>query len=398
MPTTPGSARTLHLDPFRPAFSSDQLADLRRAIEAARLPAETYASRQSKYGITHEWMRKALERWTGGFDWSQHEREINEVDHYKVKVTSRGVEHELHVTYHESEDPNAIPLMLLHGWPGSAFEFTEVIKILRKSTSPAFHLIAPMEPGYGWSSPPPLDRGFNMDDCTELLHELMLGLGFGSGYAVQGGDIGSGLARLLAIRYDACKCLNVNYLPAVAPPADAPERDQIKPHEQDSLRRAEEFQTTGRGYAIMHATRPGTIGMVVGSSPVALLAWIGEKMLAWTDQDPPLDTILAICTIWWIRDSYPSSIWAYADFLQTGLSAMHNDPQYRLEKPFGFSSFKEEISSTPEAWAGRNGNLQFYRYHDRGGHFPALEEPEAFARDMQDCFGKLWPMCQGSGQ
>lgn len=117
-----------------------------------------------------------------------------------------------------------------------------------------------------------------------------------------------------------------------------------------------------------------------------------------SDQDPPLDTILAICTIWWIRDSYPSSIWAYADFLQTGLSAMHNDPQYRLEKPFGFSSFKEEISSTPEAWAGRNGNLQFYRYHDRGGHFPALEEPEAFARDMQDCFGKLWPMCQGSGQ
>lgn len=125
MPTPPGSARTLHLDPFRPTFSSDQLADLHRAIEAARLPAETYASRQSKYGVTHEWMRKALERWTGGFDWcvwpqphiaypeedlilgfdshtdsepthrSQHEREINEVDHYKVKVTSRGVEHEV---------------------------------------------------------------------------------------------------------------------------------------------------------------------------------------------------------------------------------------------------------------------------------------------------------------
>ena len=147
---------------------------------------------------------------------------------------------------------------------------------------------------------------------------------------------------------------------------------------------------------------------------------------AHSDEDPPLDTILAICTIWWIRDSYPSSIWAYADFLETGISALHNDPKYRLDKkPFGFSSFKEEISATPEAWAGRNGNLQFYRYHDKvrhlrphffakglsectnlvpeslilrfgqqGGHFAALEQPEAFAQDMQDCFGKIWPLSQ----
>lgn len=90
---------------------------------------------------------------------------------------------------------------------------------------------------------------------------------------------------------------------------------------------------------------------------------------AHSDEDPPLDTILAICTIWWIRDSYPSSIWAYADFLETGISALHNDPKYNLDKkPFGFSSFKEEISATPEAWAGRNGNLQFYRYHDKVRH------------------------------
>lgn len=143
--------------------------------------------------------------------------------------------------------------MLLHGWPGSAFEFIQgedpysalcrrtvglscpsrtAIKILRESTSPAFHLIVPMEPGYGWSSPPPLDRGFTMDDCAELLNQLMVGLGYGEGYAVQvgdelqhpdgrrhsmltaptrqGGDIGSGLARLLAVKYDACKCININ--------------------------------------------------------------------------------------------------------------------------------------------------------------------------------------------
>ncbi|GAA5965892.1 hypothetical protein JCM8115_000736 [Rhodotorula mucilaginosa] len=388
-------ARTLTLRPFSPSFTASELDGLARALEPSRLPGETYASRQTKYGIKHAWMKNALQRWKDGFDWKKHEQEINEVDHYMVQVQTDGVQHDLHVIYHESKDPNAIPLLLLHGWPGSAFEFIEAIKILRKSTSPAFHLIAPMEPGYGWSTPPPLDRGFNMNDCTALMNDLMVGLGYGDGYAAQGGDIGSGLARLLAVNYDACKCININYMPAVAPPEDAPERHQIKPHEEDALRRADEFQKTGRGYANMHATRPGTIGIVVGSSPVALLAWIAEKYLAWTDEDPPLDTILAICTIWWIRDSYPSSIWAYADFLETGISALHNDPKYRLDKkPFGFSSFKEEISATPEAWAGRNGNLQFYRYHDKGGHFAALEQPEAFAQDMQDCFGKIWPLSQ----
>lgn len=120
-----------------------------------------------------------------------------------------------------------------------------------------------MEPGYGWSSPPPLDRGFNMDDCARLLDKLMQGLGFGDGYAVQGGDIGSGLARTLALKYDGCKCINVNYLPAVAPPPGSPERKQLKPHEEKSLQRSEQFQATGRGYAIEHATRPSTIGALL---------------------------------------------------------------------------------------------------------------------------------------
>ncbi|BGP24824.1 hypothetical protein JCM10295v2_003744 [Rhodotorula toruloides] len=404
--------RTLQLSQFRPSFSQQELDDLQESIRSSRLPAETYASRQGRYGTTHAWMKTALVRWQDGFEWQKHEDELNEVNHYMTTIKDEGVEHKVHFIFHESSDSNAIPLMLLHGWPvrlrssswlsggrltflrsqGSAFEFIEVIKTLRKSTKPAFHLIAPMEPGYGWSSPPPLDRGFNMDDCARLLDKLMHGLGFGAGYAVQGGDIGSGLARTLALQYDACKCINVNYLPAVAPPPDSPERKQLKPHEEKSLQRSEQFQATGRGYAIEHATRPSTIGMVVGSSPVALLAWLGEKYRDWTDEELPLDHVLSIATIWWIRDSFPSSIWAYADILKTGISALHNDPSYRLDKPFGYSSFQGEISSTPEAWAGRNGNLQFYSYHAKGGHFAAAEQPEEFAQDMIDCFAKLWPL------
>ncbi|GAA5845425.1 hypothetical protein JCM9279_003026 [Rhodotorula babjevae] len=384
------SQRTLELEQFRPSFSTADLDSLRQSIASTRLPAETYASKQAKYGIQHAWIKDALAYWQDGFSWQKYEDKINAVDHFMTTVDDDGHDFQVHFLLHESDDPNAIPLLLLHGWPGSAFEFVEVIKLLRESKSPSFHLIAPMEPGYGWSSGPPLDRGFSMYDCARLMDKLMTGLGFGDGYAVQGGDIGSGLARVLALKHNA-KAINVNYLPAVAPPDDAPERHQLKPHEEKALERSETFQTTGRGYAIEQATRPGTVGIVVGSSPVALLAWLGEKYAEWTDDDLPLDDILGIATFWWLRDSYPSSIWAYAEMQKTGISALHNDPQHRLDKPLGFSSFAKEISSTPEAWAGRNANLQWYRYHDKGGHFAAAERPEEFAKDMQDCFAAIYP-------
>ncbi|GAA6059018.1 hypothetical protein JCM10212_001243 [Sporobolomyces blumeae] len=382
--------RTLDIDKFRPGFSDAELADLRRALEASRLPRRTYAMDQPEYGITYDYMQQALERWKNGFDWKKRENEINEVDHYFTTIQDGGADFKIHFIYHESKDPNAIPLLLLHGWPGSAFEFLEAVKLLRESTSPAFHLVVPMEPGYGWSSPPPLDRGFGTDDVASILHKLMLGLGFESGYAIQGGDIGSMLARKMSLRYDSVKCIHLNYLPAVAPKDDHPERDNVKPHEQRNLERSDEFQKTGRAYAIAHATRPGTIGLVVGSSPVALLAWLAEKYRDWTDETPSIDELLAICTIWWIRDSFPSSIYAYHELLLTGVSQIHNDPANYHKKPLGYSAFEREISCTPEAWTGINADIQWYRYHSKGGHFASMEQPEAFAKDMQDCFGKIW--------
>ncbi|GAA6038246.1 hypothetical protein JCM8097_005812 [Rhodosporidiobolus ruineniae] len=382
--------RSLAIEQFRPSFSDEELAGLAASLKAARLPKETYASKQEKYGITHDYLIKAIDRWQNGFDWKAHEDRINGVDHYMTTIEDEGHEYPTHFIFHESTDPKAIPLVLLHGWPGSAFEFIEAVKLLRQSTEPSFHLIVPMEAGYGWSGPPPLDRGFGFQDQARLIHKLVVGLGYGDAYAVQGGDIGSGLARILAVQYEGCKAINLNYLPAVRPD-DENAMASVKEHEKKNLERGEEFQKTGRGYAIEQATRPGTIGIVVGSSPVALLAWLAEKYRDWTDEDLPLDDVLAIATFWWLRDSYPSSIWAYAETLKTGVSAMHEDPKHFLHKPFGYSSFGKEISSTPEAWANRNANLQWYRYHERGGHFASAERPADFAQDMIDCFKKIWP-------
>ncbi|GAA5987820.1 hypothetical protein JCM11641_004940 [Rhodosporidiobolus odoratus] len=384
--------RTLELEQFRPGFSVDQLASLKTDLGNAKLPKATYASKQERYGITHEWMEKALDRWKNGFDWKAHEDKINAVDHYLTTIEDGGHEFKIHFIYHESKDPNAVPLLLLHGWPGSAFEFIESVKILRDSSEPTFHLIVPMLPGYGWSSPTPLDRFFSLKDGARLLDKLMVGLGYGDGYAVQGGDLGSGLARLLAVKHAACKTIHVNYIPAprTLPPVDDPKRASLSEREEKDLQRGEEWVKLGKAYGYMQATRPGTTGIVVGSSPVALLAWIGEKLLDWVEVPFPLDDLLAIATVWWIRESFATSIWAYPDTLDTGISHTHTTPEHHLDKPFGFSAYPKELSVMPEAWAKETGNMVFYRQHEKGGHFPSVEVPGEFVQDIKDWIMVAW--------
>ncbi|KAM0752398.1 epoxide hydrolase [Meredithblackwellia eburnea MCA 4105] len=385
-------APTLKPERFLPTFSKEQLATLKQDLSNARLPRPTYASNQSKYGIESSWMKSTLEYWKSDFDWSKRERSIHSVEHYLAHVpdeASSSGSFKLHFVAHFSEDPNAIPLLLLHGWPGSAHDFYETVKILSKSTSPSFHLIAPNQIGYGWSDPPPLDRGFGMHDSARVLHKLMLGLGFGGGYAAQGGDIGSVLARILSVNYEACKAINISYMPIPPPAVDNP-YEGLTEREATNAAKAITFATTGRGYGVMQGTRPGTIGIVVQSSPVALLAWLGEKFRDWVEEQIDLDEFLEIATMWWILESFPTAIYAYSE-LTTGVGAWHTKPELYLHKPFGFSSFAYEIASAPESWAAKTGNLAFYKYNLKGGHFASMEQPQLFADNMIECFSKIWP-------
>ncbi|KDE08933.1 hypothetical protein MVLG_01025 [Microbotryum lychnidis-dioicae p1A1 Lamole] len=397
---------TLKSERFYPLFEASELEGLRSTLAQCRtaLPAPTYASTQASkdgknYGVTSEWMSNTLQYWQESFDWSKRDKIINSIDHYMTTIKDDECgPFKVHYIAHISPDPNAIPLLLLHGWPGSAHEFTEAIKILTQpssaSSGPSFSIICPNQPGYGWSSGPPLDRSFGMYDVARICHSLMLGLGFKS-YVAQGGDIGSVIARIMASRYKECRAVNLNYLPLLpssgqwSPGWD----DGLTPRERDNASKALKFATTGRGYGTMHGTRPATIGIIVQSSPTALLAWLGEKLLEWTDEDLELDHLLEIVTMWWLLGTFPKSIYAYAE-LTTGVGGWHRDPKLYIQQPFGFSSFGHEIASAPEAWAKETGRLEFYRYHEKGGHFAAMERPEEFAQDMRDCFGKLWHLEQ----
>ncbi|ORY64618.1 epoxide hydrolase [Leucosporidium creatinivorum] len=415
---------TLTLTPFTPSFADSELQGLKVKLKQCRdeLPEATYASKQRKYGIEHSSMEELLAYWEEDFDWRKRETHINSVDHYTTNVEDEGDTFKIHLVAHFSSDPDAIPLLLNHGWPGSLLEYIDTIKILQNSTTPSFHLICPNQVGYGWSSGPPLDRGFGMYEMARILDKLMVGLGFGSGYAVQGGDIGSVIARIMSVKYEGCKAINLNYLPLLPPSSivsnyiptasqwlpsalsnaittvtspllGTPATHGLTQLEIFNAQKAYRFASDGRAYGVLQGTRPGTAGIIMQSSPTALLAWLAEKFRDWVDEELSKDEILETVTVWWLLGTYPKAIYAYSE-LTTGVGGWHRDPALYLNKPFGFSSFAKEIASAPKVWAAQTGNLVYYNYIEKGGHFAALEQPALFAKEMQDCFGAIFPRTQ----
>lgn len=183
--------------------------------------------------------------------------------------------------------------------------------------------------------------------------------------------------------------------------------DSLSDAEKGGLARAHDFSTMGSAYAVEHGTRPGTIGLVLSSSPIALLAWynttenciciytntcrVGEKYQKWSDQDPPIEEILDSVTLYWFTESFPRSIYPYRQFYGAKPKQFHGNPDYYFKIPFGYSWFPQELAPIPKAWVEKTGNLVWYREHKEGGHFASLEKPELFVKDIEDFVKDVWP-------
>lgn len=304
-----------------------------------------------------------------------------------------------------SKRPDALPLVCLHGWPGCFLEFLPVAKLLQSKYTPEtlpYHLIVPSLPGYTFSSGPPINKEeFTTYDVSCIFRKLFTRLGFDStGYVVAGGDIGSRVARALAVDDESCIGCHLNFCFDFNM-RDFP-RQGLSTEETHRLTRLDTFLSTGAGYAQMHATRSATIGFVLSSNPVALLAWIAEKFATWTDTttaaavaatggpttpDNITTTILTFVTIYWLTDTFPRSIYPYRnDFSPNENVPSHGDSlRWRIPagKPFGFSHFPHEILPVPRAWVERTGEVTFWREHDAGGHFAALEVASTLLGDLE---------------
>jgi microsomal epoxide hydrolase len=168
------------------------------------------------------------------------------------------------------------------------------------------------------------------------------------------------------------------------------DKSSVSEIEKKGLERYNWFLTIGRAYANEHASRPSTIGFVLSSNPLALLAWIGEKFIDWSDTTPSIDTILESVTLYWVTETMPRSIYPYRQLLASENPGSHDAEEWHIHKPFGFSWFPQEIAPMPKAWVERTGDLIFHRQHDKGGHFAALEQPEILLKDIEDFVAEVY--------
>jgi len=273
--------------------------------------------------------------------------------------------------------------LLLHGWPGSYLELLDLIATIQTLSKKPMNLIAPSHPGFLFSGKPPLHRDFGTEDLANIMDALMSGLGFGEengGYLSHGGDYGAVVSRLLCAKYKNCVGMHVNAMIHLDPPEPKPE--ELDEFDRQGLETYKRFRSKGSAYQEIQATRGSTMGFVIVSSPVALLAWLSQFLGAPVASGAlPMDKFLDNLTLWWVTETYPTSIYFYRNLFSDIHTAFIQN-----QKIVAYSAFKNEVLFSPKCWFKHvsSREFDFYRRHEVGGHFAAWEQPKLLAQDVVD--------------
>jgi pimeloyl-ACP methyl ester carboxylesterase len=359
------------IEPFRIEIPQADLDDLRDRLDRTRWPDELPDAGWD-YGIPLERVKQLAEYWRTGFDWRAREAEINRHPQFVTEIDGQTV-HFVHV---RSSRPDALPLILTHGWPGSFVEFLDVIEPL----SADFHLVIPSIPGFGFSGPT-TDKGWDVNRVARAWAELMSRLGY-ERYGAQGGDWGAGVTRALgAIDAEHVVGVHLNYLPTPPPPGVDIELNDKDKARLDKIRA---FVANRPGYQVLQGTRPQTISYALTDSPVGQLAWIAEKFTEWTDPESTIsdDRILTDISIYWFTATAGSAA------RLTKESGVGGRPP-ACEVPVGVAVLPHDITQSIRPYAEKQLDIVHWSEFEAGGHFAALEVPEAFARDVLAFFEKL---------
>ncbi len=372
------------ITPFTVEISDAALEDLHRRLRETRWP-DQLPDAGWDYGAEMGYIQELARYWADGYDWRAAEAELNQLDHYITTIDGQNI----HFIHQRSPHPDAYPLIISHGWPGSVVEFLDIIGPLTEPDDPAdaFHVIAPSLPGYGFSGPTS-DRGWDAVRTAKAFAELMGRLGY-ERYGAQGGDWGSFISQNIG-RQDPehCEAVHVNFLFANAP-TDGP--GELTEDEQVGLGRANLYFTEGAGYMQIQSTKPQTLAYGLTDSAVGQLAWIAEKFLAWTDNDGTIesavdrDRLLTNISLYWFTATAGSSARMYYEVLRPGAGGI-TEP---LETPIGVANFPMEIMRAPRRWMEDSYNIVHWSEMDEGGHFAAMEEPEALAQDIREFFRRF---------
>jgi pimeloyl-ACP methyl ester carboxylesterase len=365
--------------PFRVEVPDAVLDDLRDRLGRTRWPDQIPGSGWD-YGTDLAYLQELCEYWQNTFDWRAQEDRFNRWPHFVTDIDGQ----QIHFIHARSDDPDALPLIMTHGWPGSVSEFLDVIEPLRES----FHVVVPSLPGYGWSGPT-TQPGWDVKRVAEAWATLMARLGYDR-YGAQGGDWGAMVsAQLAALDPEHMIGLHSNML--LAFPADA-SGITLTDEENADLAAAGAFMQTGSAYQEIQGKNPQTLGYGLTDSPAGLAGWIVEKFRAWTDNNGnpedamTRDQILTNITVYWVTKTINSSIRLYCESQR---SARFGPVGEYIGVPTAAAVFPKEMFRIPRAYAESRFNLVRYNRFDRGGHFAALEEPDLLVDDIRGFFKEL---------
>ena len=390
-----------NIHPFTIAIPDPDLEDLRYRLSHTRWPRPLPGVGWER-GVPVKYLMQLAESWREQFDWREQERRLNAIPQFTTTIEGQPI-HFLHVS---SPEPGALPLILTHGWPSSPVEFLHVIDPLTDpgahggNPADAFHVVIPSLPGYGFSTPVTEPGWGNLFRVAQAWAELMSRLGY-ERYAVHGTDVGSGIADLLAmIAPDRVIGTHLSGTVAAMPFGPPLPTDGLAAAERERVERFNEFRSNGIGYLHMQATRPATIGYSLNDSPVGQLAWIIDKVWAWTDPAKQLpedavdrDQLLTNVSIYWFTSSGAAS----ADATYEGIQAWRQMPASQPEAaraadaqpsvpPKGVAVFAAD--TTIKSVMDPTGTIEHWSEFDRGGHFPAMETPDLLTNDLREFFRK----------
>ncbi|MEV0804168.1 epoxide hydrolase [Kribbella sp. NPDC050281] len=376
---------TSDVQAFEAHATNADLDDLRARLAAARLPeAETvYRAapdpRRWDQGVPLADLVDLVTYWRTGYNWRSFEERLDRIGQFRTTIDDLGI----HFLHRRSARGDATPLILTHGWPGSIAEFVDVVDELADpsdANAPAFHVVVPSLPGFGYSDKP-ATTGWGTEKIAAAWVELMGRLGY-SKFAAHGGDWGGNITTVLAGRFPE-HVLGIHTTFAEGPPGLT--TDGLTAVERKWTEETRDFWRNRAAYAKQQATRPQTIGYSLVDSPVGLLAWILDKFAEWSDtEDSPFerisrDRILDDVTLYWLTRTGASSARIYYE--------SHNslDPELRVDVPTAISMYPRDIEKYPRAWAQeRYRQIVRWRSPESGGHFPSLEVPEYFVKDLQE--------------
>ena len=395
--TREGDVADTTVRPFRIEVPEEAITDLRRRIADTRWPERETVSDLSQ-GAPLAKVQELVQYWGSNYDWRKVEAKLNALPQFVTSID--GVD--IQFAHVRSPHPDAMPLIITHGWPGSIIELLKVVGPLTDPTAhggraeDAFHLVLPSLPDYGFSGKP-LDTGWDAIHIASAWTELMRRLGYDR-YVSQGGDWGAIISHVMAIQAPAGLLgIHVN-MPATVPAAIAKVLSNSDPmplgltdEEQKAFASLDSFYKSGSAYSAIMMTRPQTLGYGLSDSPAGLAAWIYDKFAAWTDSGGvpedvlSLDEMLDDISLYWFSNSGTSAARLYWE-------VAGGNPFNALEIsiPVGVTVFPGEIYQAPRSWAEQNYHqLTYWNEVEKGGHFAAFEQPEIFTNEVRAAFRTL---------